>query len=152
MKYPMHCILTLLLIIVTIFAQAQDASGLLEKSRKHIKAQQSISYKYNAYWPNPVGEIDTVRGECSFVVGKQTSFPYDFVAKANGWDMMYIDGDFQQVSHVDKKVELHPDRDQAVRMFTGGMMPIKYGPLMLLAEKIGRSFWMGWESQSECGV
>ncbi|WP_254084056.1 peroxiredoxin family protein [Dawidia cretensis] len=128
----MHCILALLLLFVAFFANAQDASGLLEKSRKHVRAQHSIAYKYRAYWPNPVGEIDTLSGENRFVVGKQPLFRYDFVSKAPGRDMTYIDGVYREVLHDEKKVELHPDEEKAVRMFTKGLIPLKYSPIVLL--------------------
>jgi peroxiredoxin len=131
----MHCILALLLLVVAVFANAQDASGLLEKSRKHVKAQHSIAYKYRAYWPNPVREVDTLTGESLFVVGKQPLFGYDFVLKANGQDMVYTEGAFREVLHDEKKVELHPDEEKAVRMFKTSMIPVKYSPVMLLLEQ-----------------
>jgi peroxiredoxin len=132
MKYIMHCILAFLLLFVAIFANAQNASGLLEKSRQHVKEQHSIAYTYTAYWPNPVGEVDTLRGACRFVVGKQPLFRYDFVAKAQGRDMTYIGGAYREVIHDEKKVELHPDEEKAVRMFTRSVIPLKYSPIVLL--------------------
>ncbi|MCD9020170.1 TlpA family protein disulfide reductase [Parachryseolinea silvisoli] len=132
MKQAMPCLLALLLLLMAVFGHAQDASGLLEKSRKHVKAQHSIAYTYTAYWPNPVGEVDTLRGECRFVVGNQNAFRYDFVAKAQGRDMTYIGGAYREVVHDEKKVELHPDEEKAVRMFTKSVIPLKYSPIMLL--------------------
>lgn len=132
MKHAMHCLLTLLLLLMAVLGHAQDASGLLEKSRKHVKEQHAIAYTYTAYWPNPVGEMDTLRGECKFVVGKQKAFRYDFVAKAQERDMMYIDGVYREVVHSKKKVELHPDEAKAVQMFTKGLIPLKYSPIVLL--------------------
>lgn len=128
----MHCVLAFLLLLMAVLGHAQDARALLEKSRTYIREQHSIAYKYTAYWPNPVGEVDTLRGECQFVVGKQQAFGYDFVAKTPGRDMMYLDGAYREVLHDEKKVELHPDDEQAVRMFTKGLIPIKYSPVLLL--------------------
>jgi peroxiredoxin len=131
----MHCILVFLLLFVAVFANAQDASGLLEKSRKHVKAQHSIAYKYRAYWPNPVGEVDTLMGEARFVVGKQPLFGYDFVTKANGWDAVYLDGTFRQIAHGEQKVELYPEEEKTVRMFKASMIAVKYSPVVLLLEQ-----------------
>ena len=132
MKYTMHCVLALLLLFVAFFANAQDALRLLEKSRKYVKEQHSIAYTYTAYWPNPVGEVDTLQGECRFVVGKQNAFRYDFVAKTQGRDMTYIDGVYREVVHDEKRVELHPDEEKAVRMFTKSLIPLKYSVIVLL--------------------
>jgi peroxiredoxin len=128
----MHCLLAILLLFVAVFSHAQDASDLLEKSRKHVREQHSIAYRYTAYWPNPVEEVDTLRGECRFVAGKQPLFRYDFVAKARGRDMTYIDGVYREVVHDERKVELHPDVEKAVRMFTKSLIPLKYSPIVLL--------------------
>jgi hypothetical protein len=45
----MHCLLALFLLLMAVFVNAQDVSGLLEKSRKHVKEQHSIAYTYTAY-------------------------------------------------------------------------------------------------------
>lgn len=131
MKYTMHCLLALLLLLMAVFGHAQDASDLLEKSRQHVREQHSIAYTYTAYWPNPVGEVDTLRGACRFVAGKQL-FRYDFVVKAQGREMTYIGGAYREVIHDEKKVELHPDEEKAVRMFTKSIIPLKYSPIVLL--------------------
>jgi peroxiredoxin len=135
MKNWIPAVIAFLLLSVTFFTKAQDAGGLLEKSRAQVKAQHSIAYKYRAYWPNPVGEIDTLTGESLFVVGKQKAFGYDFVLKANGRDMVYTDGAFREVLHEEKKIEMHPDEEHAVKRFTAGMIPVKYSPVMLLLGK-----------------
>ncbi|MBT1688624.1 TlpA disulfide reductase family protein [Dawidia soli] len=126
----MHCVLAILLLLMTVLGNAQDASGLLEMSRKHVQEQRSIAYAYTAYWPNPVGEVDTLRGACKFVVGKQKGFRYDFVTKEGQRDMTYIDGTYREVVHDEKKVELYPDEDKAIRTFTNSFL--KYSPILLL--------------------
>lgn len=130
----MHCVLTLLLLFVVFAMNAQHDPGLLRKCRTQMQEQHSISYTYTAYWPNPVGDVDTLRGEVRFVKGKQTASPYDFIARANGRDMVYVDGVYQEVVHSEKKVELHPENEKAVRRFTGGLIPVKYSPVVLLDE------------------
>jgi peroxiredoxin len=131
----MHCVLALLLLLVAVFAQAQDAAGLLEKSRKHVNAQQSVAYAYTAYWPNMMNEVDTIRGKSRFVVGKQQTFPFDFVSQERAWDFVYINGKLTQITHNEQKVELYPEDEKLVREEIMGATSVKWSPLVLLSEK-----------------
>ena len=127
----MHSVLAFLFLFMTVLSNAQKVPDFLEKSRKHVMEQHAISYKYTAYWPNIVGEVDTLRGDCRFVVGKQKGFRYDFVAKSQGYDLTYLDGAYQEVVHDEKKVVLHTDEEQTARMLRG-LIPLKYSPIILL--------------------
>jgi peroxiredoxin len=102
MKYLFAFSLILITIITVGFQQ--DFTVELKKAKDKILSSNLITYSYTSYWPNPVGIVDTVKGELSFLRRERELFDYDYIAAKAAYDIIYSNNDYFLVDHKKKTV------------------------------------------------
>lgn len=108
---------------------------LLRKAYSEIKNHESIDYEQIAYYPNPVGKIDTFETSASFRENGKSVTGYDFITRGKFYDNINIEGRFRSVDHRDKNVELFPeDKPDVVRAHITNMNSFRYSPIALLEQ------------------
>lgn len=137
MKQMAALILAIFLINTT---PSDDPVKLLQEVQKDLLSSDHISYKQTAFYPNPVGKIDTVNVTANFQKNKSSLVEYDFIIQKHFFnsDVIHIDGRFRSVRHKDETLVLYPENDPAEVKHMIEILPdFEYSPITLL----GRSDW-----------
>jgi thiol-disulfide isomerase/thioredoxin len=135
-KYKSLFIITCIL-VTNYTANGQD---LLRLAQEEIDRHERVSYKQTAFYPNPVGRIDTVNVTANFQKSKSSLVEYDFIIQKHSFnsDVIHIDGRFRSVRHKDETVVLYPENDHAELIHMIEILPdFEYSPITLL----NRSGW-----------
>lgn len=131
-----------LFIITCILVANYTANGqdLLRLAQEEIDKYERVSYKQKAFYPNPVGRIDTVNVTANFQKSKSSLLKYDFIIEKDFFnsDVVYIDGRFRSVKHSDETIVFYPENDPGDLMYLIETLPdVEYSPVTLL----NRSDW-----------
>ena len=135
-KYKSLFIITCIL-VTNYTANGQD---LLRLAQEEIDKHERVSYKQTAFYPNPVGSIDTVNVTANFQKSKSSLVEYDFIIQKHFFnsDVIHIDGRFRSVRHKDEAVVLYPENNPAEVKHMIEILPdFEYSPITLLS----RSDW-----------
>ncbi|EAZ81997.1 peroxiredoxin family protein [Algoriphagus machipongonensis] len=109
---------------------------LLKQVELDLLSQDYISYKQYAYYPNPVGKIDTIEASTIFRKNKDSFFGYDFILNKKHSNMIYIDEDLKSVNHRNEKVVLFKKNEPKVVInYINHTNDIEYSPITLLRKK-----------------
>ncbi len=137
-KYKSLFIITCIL-VTNYTANGQD---LLRLAQEEIDKYERVSYKHTAFYPNPVGRIDTVNVTANFQKSKSSLVDYDFIIQKHSFNsnsgVIHIGGRFRSVRHKDETVVLYPENaPDAVKHMIEILPDFEYSPVTLL----NRSDW-----------
>lgn len=129
---------SLLVLIASLFSlsSSEDPQDLLHQARSKLFKNKSIQYEQKAFYPNPVGRIDTVEVSASFYKNEKSLVGYDFIIEKHFFerDVVHLDGVLRSVSHRDKSVVLYPDNEPEQVTYLIEILPdIEYSPITLLS-------------------
>lgn len=137
----MKQIAVLILTIVLINTSSEDPVQLLKEAQNELLKSEQIHYKQTAFYPNPVGKIDTLMVTANFQKSKTSLVEYDFIIERHFYnsDIIHIDGLFRSVRHRDETVVLYPQKDpDEVKHMIEILPDFEYSPIALLSQS-------GWE-------
>lgn len=119
--------------ILLISACAEKPGDLLIQIENDLLSHDYLEYQQDAYYPNPVGKIDTIKATATFRKNEHSSFGYDFILNKRRSDMIHIDGGLKSVNHRDEKVVLFPEnKPELVNNYVTHINDIEYSPITLI--------------------
>jgi peroxiredoxin len=124
----------LLSAFVLLLSCSKNPQDLLEETQNKLFGHNSLSYKQSAFYPNPVGKIDTIETSIFFNKSERSFIGYDFLTKSKNADDISIDGEFNTVNHDDKIVILNPQNEIEKEKIIINNRNVKYSPITLLRE------------------
>lgn len=131
----------LFIVTFTLFMNGSvNGQDLLSQAKAELARYERVGYKQTAFYPNPVGRIDTVNVTANFQKSKSSLVEYDFIIQKHFFnsDVIHIDGRFRSVRHKDETVVLYPENDPSEVKHMIEILPdFEYSPLTLL----NRSDW-----------
>lgn len=116
-----------------IFACKQDPMQDFEESRRKMNKIENLSFSQTAYYPNPVGSVDTLQVSKDISRNPQSIIGYDFLIKGGSKDVLYEQGELKMVNHQKREVTIFPsdtsiERDHNIL----NNRFIQYSPLTLM--------------------
>lgn len=123
------------LLLLLAGCHTADPMEALTGTRQKLQQAATISYSYLGLWPNPVGKIDTMRGE--FAIQWDTAahpLQYRYIGRNITSEDLYFSGDsFQRINHQDSMVYLYTPADiEKEKTFIRQNLFTVYSPINML--------------------
>ncbi|MBN3519373.1 TlpA family protein disulfide reductase [Algoriphagus lutimaris] len=111
----------------------QEPMQDFEESREKMNEIENMSFSQTAYYPNPMGMVDTLSINMDINRNPQSILGYDFLIKGEGEDMIYENGEFKLVNHPKREVTIFPS-DKSIERDHNILNNrfIQYSPLTLM--------------------
>ena len=125
----------LVLMNMCLVACKQNPNNLLEDARLKLNAANYISYDQSAFYPNPMGTINTLKASVVLKKNSSSFLGYDFLFQSNTTDDYFRNGEYRLVKKNEKIINIFPveQADQMESSVRSGRN-IQFSPMTFLNE------------------
>lgn len=126
----------LLSLIAVITSCSSNPQSVLAAAQNKIQKTTGLNYNQIAFYPNPMGRIDTLTTSVFINKTKNNKVSYDFLIQSDNMvDEVCIGGEFKFVNHKDSVVKFFPvSKSDKEKSFIRNSRNVKYSPLTLLSQ------------------
>lgn len=125
--------------IIFFFSSSENPQDLIKQAQDKILSHNNINYIMTGFYPNPMGEIDTLQRQSQFQKSNTSLIGYDYIIKSKNADEVNVEGTIKYVNHRERNVELFPkNKPNQLRSYISKQSFITYSPITLINQK-------GWQ-------
>lgn len=126
----------MLIIILMSLSCSKNSNQVIENTRNKIENALYLSYDQMAFYPNPMGKVDTLKAKVEISKTNRISTDFDFLIRSENMTEMRIKGDFKAIFLKDSLIKyfLKNDKDQEKKHIEQNRN-IKYSPVPLIRNK-----------------
>ena len=128
-----YCLLSFGLILFFLTSCSDQPKDLLSSAKHKIIRYNSIYYKQQSLYPNPVGKIDTIETLTTFRANGKSPIGYDFIFRTANVDKININGVLRNANHAAQNIELFTNfESEKVKSYLNNLRTVMYSPITFL--------------------
>ncbi len=129
-------LIALVIINMCLGACKQNSINLLEEARLKLNTADYINYKQSAFYPNPIGSIDTLKVSVIFKKNSSSFLGYDFLFQSNTTDDYLRNGEYRSINKNEKIINIYTvEKADQMEFEVGNSRNIQFSPLTLINEE-----------------
>lgn len=129
-----------LILLFSVFFVPQvtekDPLTILQEARKMIQENEYVKYRQQAFYPNPMGLVDTMNAVIELKKAPSTALGYDFKFSQANREEIKIKDDMKIINHTAEKVVFFRDENELIE-YVAGHRYLIFSPVTLLKENWG---------------
>ena len=123
----------ILYVLLLFFSCTRNSTQVLRSTRHKMDEANYLSYDQLAFYPNPIGKIDTLRSNVEISKRRIQDKGIDFVIRSGNITEVMVDGNYKSIFHKDSLIKFFPKANKAQeKIYLEQNRNIKYSPLSLL--------------------